>query len=87
MTYREFLKQKELQSIAAGFDIERTEINPMAFDFQKDIIGWALKRGKAAIFSDCGSGKTIMQLEYAYQVCKRTHGKALIIAPLSVVGQ
>lgn len=87
MTYQEFLKQKELQSIVAGFDVDREEINPMAFDFQKDIIGWALKRGKAAIFSDCGSGKTIMQLEYAYQVCKRTHGKALIIAPLSVVGQ
>jgi superfamily II DNA or RNA helicase len=50
-------------------------------------VAWALQKGKAATFTDCGTGKTIMQLEFAHQVCKRTHGRALIIAPLAVVGQ
>ena len=87
MTYEEFLKTKDLERIEAGFDVSRARLNKALFPFQKDIVAWALKKGKAAIFSDCGTGKTIMQLEYANQVCKHTKGNALIIAPLAVVGQ
>jgi len=87
MTYEEFLKTKELETIQAGFDIDRSELNDKLFPFQADIVAWALKKGKAAIFSDCGTGKTPMQLEYAKQIVKHTGKKALIIAPLSVVGQ
>lgn len=57
MTYEDFLKTKELQTIEAGFDVPREELNTNLFEFQKDIVGWALKKGKAAVFSDCGSGK------------------------------
>lgn len=87
MTYEEFLKTKDLERIEAGFDVNKRYINKNLFDFQRDIVVWALKKGKAAIFSDCGTGKTIMQLEFARQVCKRTKGKALIVAPLSVAEQ
>ena len=87
MTYQEFLKKKELQTIRAGFEVKRENLNSAGFEYQKDIVGWALQKGKAAIFSDCGSGKTEMQLDFAYQVCKKTGCKALIIAPLAVVGQ
>lgn len=71
MTYEEFLKTKELQTIEAGFDVNRDDLNPNLFEFQKDIVGWALKKGKACVFSDCGSGKTIVQLEFANQIVKK----------------
>lgn len=87
MTYNEFLKTKELQSVQAGFDVDRNELNPKGFEFQKDIVQWALRKGKAAIFSDCGSGKTEMSLDFAYQVHKKTGYNVLIIAPLAVVKQ
>lgn len=56
----------------------------MLYDFQKDIVRWALKKGKADIFADCGLGKTPMQLSWAYQVHKHTGGMVLILAPLAV---
>lgn len=87
MTYEEFLKTKELQTIEAGFDVPREELNPHLFEFQKDIVGWAIKKGKACVFSDCGSGKTIIQLEFANQIVKHTGKKALVVAPLAVVKQ
>ena len=87
MTYEEFLKTKELERIEAGFDVIPNKLNKNLFPFQRDIVAWALKKGKAAIFSDCGTGKTLMQLEFANQVCKHTKGNALIVAPLAVVEQ
>lgn len=87
MTYEDFLKTKEIETIHAGFKVDTETLNPMLFPFQRDIVAWALQKGKASIFSDCGTGKTAMQLEYAKQVCAYTNGKALIIAPLSVTGQ
>jgi len=87
MTYEEFLKTKDLERIEAGFTVRKSSLNSALFPFQKDIVSWALKKGKAAIFSDCGTGKTIMQLEFAHQVCKKTKGSALVIAPLAVVEQ
>lgn len=87
MTYEDFLKSKELQTIQAGFDVDKNDLNENLFDFQRDIVAWALKKGKAAVFSDCGSGKTIVQLEFANQVSKHTGGKSLVVAPLAVVKQ
>ena len=87
MTYEEFLKTKDLERIEAGFDIPPSKLNKALFPFQRDIVSWALKKGKAAIFSDCGTGKTFMQVEFADKVCKKTKGNALIIAPLAVVEQ
>lgn len=87
MTYQEFLRTKELQTVAAGFDYPRERVNNNAFDYQKDIILWAVKKGKAAILTGCGTGKTLMQAEYARIVTEETGGKALILAPLSVVEQ
>jgi len=87
MTYEEFLKGKELKTIEAGFDIDRDEICPMAFEFQKDIIQWACKKGKAAVLIGCGCGKTMIALSWSELVHKRTGGDVLIISPLSVVEQ
>lgn len=59
----------------------------MLFDYEKATVRWALAKGRAAIFADCGLGKTIMQLEWANQLCKRTLGTSIILAPLAVAEQ
>lgn len=87
MTYQEFLKTKELKAESCGFDIDRDSINPYAFDYQKDIIAWACKKGKCAVLIGCGCGKTLIQLEWAKAVNTHTHTPVLIVAPLSVVEQ
>lgn len=87
MDYEEFLKQKDYVLESSGFEVDKNELNPMLFDFQKDIVRWALAKGRASIFSGCGTGKTAMQLSWAYQVHKRTGGKILILAPLAVADQ
>ena len=81
MNYGEFLSTKSNIDVPTGIDVDH--INPMLFDFQRDITRWALKRGRAAIFADCGMGKTPMQLEWANHI----PGKVLIVAPLAVSTQ
>jgi DNA modification methylase/superfamily II DNA or RNA helicase len=85
MKYNEFIESKKVKNIATGF--EPVSINEKLFDFQRDIVKWACKRGRAAIWADCGLGKTAMQLEWANQVKKYTGGKILIFAPLAVSKQ
>ena len=87
MKYEDFLKEKQKTHILSGFEVNDSELNNNMFDFQKFIVKRALKAGKYAIFADCGLGKTLMQLEWASQVCKKTNGRVLILAPLAVVGQ
>lgn len=87
MNYDEFLKNKQKKVIESGFDIAENELNAFLFDFQKHIVKKALKKGKYAIFADCGLGKTLMQLEWANQVSKKTNMPVLILAPLAVSGQ
>lgn len=83
--YQEFLKRKEIQYVPTGFDCE--ERNPALFDWQNDVVRWALRKGKCAIFSDCGSGKTRMQLQWAQKVHEHTGKPILILAPLAVTQQ
>jgi hypothetical protein len=85
--YIKFLESKKKNITNSGFDIKQSELNSKMFDFQKFIVQRALKAGKYAIFADCGLGKTLMQLEWANQVCKNTNKPVLILAPLAVVGQ
>ncbi|MFZ5645796.1 MAG: DNA methyltransferase [Bacillota bacterium] len=87
MDYQEFLENKKIVVTPCGIDVPRDEINPMLFDFQRDIVRWALVKGKAAVFAGTGLGKTGMQLEWANQVHKKTGGDVLILAPLAVAQQ
>jgi superfamily II DNA or RNA helicase len=84
MSYKEFLKDKALIDRPTGF--EPTDLNPMLFDFQRDIDRWSLRRGRACIFADCGLGKSPMQLVWADAVRKKS-GDVLIVAPLAVSKQ
>lgn len=81
--YQTFLKQKEFTVIPTGIENPKP-INPYLFPYQRDIVTWALKKGRAAIFSSCGSGKSIMQIEWAKHVHEHTQGDILILAPLAV---
>ena len=63
MTYKEFIENKQVLIESSGINIDRSELNAALFDFQKDIVRWALAKGRSAIFADCGLGKTIMQLK------------------------
>ncbi len=87
MEYSDFLKTKQKAHIESGFDVIENELNINLFPFQRFIVKRALKAGKYAIFADCGLGKTLMQLDWAYQVSKQTNKKVLILAPLVVVEQ
>lgn len=87
MTYPDFIKSKAITTTASGIDVPAAKLNPHLFSFQRDIVRWALAKGKAAIFADCGDGKTAMQLEWAEQIRRRTGGKVLVIAPLAVSAQ
>lgn len=85
--YAEFLQSKRIVSSASGFDVAEGDLNPMLYPFQKAVTRWALRRGKAAIFADCGLGKTPIQLEWAHRVAQHTGSKVLIVAPLAVSAQ
>lgn len=78
--YGKFLSSKAIVDPPTGID--PGPINDALFDFQRDIVRWALRRGRAAVFADCGLGKTPMQLEWARQI-----GDVLILAPLAVAQQ
>lgn len=83
--YQSFLDSKRLTQKPCGF--EPVDLNPHLFDFQRDIVKWACRKGRAAIFADCGMGKTIMQLSWAEQIYKHRGGFVLIVAPLAVSAQ
>jgi DNA modification methylase len=87
MDYTDFLKTKKKNVIESGFDINKSDLNSMLFDFQKFTVKRALKHGKYAIFADTGQGKTAMQLSIAHQVSLYTKKPVLILAPLAVTGQ
>lgn len=87
MEYEEFLKTKEQKFIGSGFEKSKDDMNGMLFEWQKDIVKWALKKGRAALFEDCGLGKTAQQIEWAQSVSEYTKKPVLIVAPLAVAEQ
>lgn len=87
MDYHAFLSSKRQSADIRGIEVQPEEINPRLFLFQKDIVRWALRLGKAALFEECGLGKTAQQLEWAKHVTRHTRGKVLILAPLAVAHQ
>jgi hypothetical protein len=85
VNYSEFIKQKSQFKHEAGFTPKN--LPDFLFDFQAYLVDWALRKGRAAIFADCGMGKTAMQLAFARQVIERENKPVLIMAPLAVVPQ
>jgi DNA modification methylase len=83
MNYDDFLRSKRIRADLVGVDVLPALVHPMLFPFQRDVTLWALRKGRAAIFLECGLGKTFIQLEWARILGVRT----LIVAPLSVARQ
>jgi len=81
--YQNFLTSKTLTIKPSGLSIRDNDIHQQLFPFQRDLTKWALRKGRAAIFAECGLGKTLQQLEFA----RLTGERGLIIAPLTVARQ
>jgi Helicase conserved C-terminal domain len=85
--YQEFLERKKIISPMTGFSVERDSLHPELFGFQRDIVAWSLKRGRAAMFEGCGLGKTFQQLIWGEEVAKSTGNMGILLAPLAVTYQ
>ena len=81
--YATFLASKRIAVGTVGPTVEAGDIHPLLFPFQRDLVRWSVRKGRAALFADTGLGKTFMQLEWARLIGERT----LIVAPLSVARQ
>src|SRR5687768_1518106 len=85
MDYEEFVSSKLRHQASQGF--EPLSIHAPLFDWQKMVVRWAVKRGRAALFEECGLGKTLQQIALARQVQEHTCSPVLILCPLAVAEQ
>lgn len=83
--YSTFLDAKLHVGANSGFD--PVWMPDSLFPFQVSLIEWAVRKGRAAVFADCGLGKTFMQLTWAENVARHTEGRVLILTPLAVAFQ
>lgn len=81
-SYRQFLESKSQLNDNYGFD--PMFLPDFLFDFQRVLSEWSMKKGRGAIFADCGMGKTPMQLVWAENIIRKTNKNVLIVTPLSV---
>lgn len=84
-SYQEFLEAKRAVAPVIGKVIDPDDLPAFMHDWQREIVSWACKVGRAAIWADTGLGKTLMQVSWADRM--RGNGKALIVAPLAVCAQ
>ena len=85
MNYAEFLERKSQAGAMDGF--APVWMPDFLFDFQRAMVEWALRKGKAALFEDCGLGKTPQQLVWAENVVRKKNKPVLILTPLAVSHQ
>ena len=83
--YEKFIKSKK--HLLGDFGFEANYIPDIAFDFQKEIIQKAVRKGRIGVFADTGLGKTLIQLSIAQNVVQHTNRKVLILTPLAVAFQ
>ena len=85
--YRNFIKGKHKAHTDVGFSCPASVLPAGMKDWQADVTAWALRKGRAALFEDCGLGKTLQQLAWSDAVHRHTGGEVLILAPLAVAPQ
>ena len=85
MDYTDFLKQKAIILPPTG--IEPPKLSNDLFDFQRDIVSWALRRGRAAVFAGTGLGKSFQELSWANAIWESEKKRTLIFTPLAVAAQ
>lgn len=82
--YLAFLDRKVIVSAESAADMSPLAVNPMLLPHQRDIVPWAVRGKRRAIFAAFGLGKTFIQLEIARIVQRITGGMFLIVCPLGV---
>lgn len=82
MDYHKFLESKRHSGLDEG--IEPLWMPSFLYGFQTELVEWALRKGRAALFADCGLGKTPMQLVWAENIHRATNRPVLILTPLAV---
>lgn len=87
MTYEEFLIKKNEIKQFKGIEIEKSEINNILFEYQKDVVKHAIKKSKYGIYLDTGLGKTFCLLEIARIINNYENRPVLILSPLAVLYQ
>lgn len=77
--YDDFLKSKAHEGAEHGF---APLFMPSGLkDFQAAMVEWAVRKGRAAMFEDCGMGKTFQSLVWAQNVAQHTNKPVLILTP------
>lgn len=82
-TYAEFLASKQRRMEAVGRVVDPGELHPSLHDWQKEMVAWAIRTGRPALWWDTGLGKTRAELEWA----RLSGRRSLIVAPLAVCHQ
>lgn len=85
MRYAEFLASKRVTANREGIDVAASDVHSMLHPWQAELVQWACRIGRAAIWADTGLGKTVMQVEWLRMVTGS--GAGLIVAPLAVCQQ
>lgn len=85
MDYREFIRDKSQFRHGDGFHVD--DLPEFLFPFQRHLVQWALAKGRAAIWANCGLGKTAMQLAWASEIIKRENKPVLLLTPIAVGAQ
>lgn len=85
LSYAAFLEAKRQLGGQHGFS--PVWMPEFLFDFQVSLVDWATRKGRAALFCDCGMGKTPMQLVWAQNVIQYTNRPVLVVAPLAASTQ
>lgn len=83
--YGAYLHRKTHSRNDSGFD--PVFMPDQSFDFQQSLIEWSVRKGRAALFADCGLGKTLMELAWAENVARHTGSRVLLLTPLAVSAQ
>lgn len=83
--YADFLKSKKQSNDLNGF--KPLWLPDCLFDFQKLLTEWAIRKGRSAVFADCGLGKTLMQLVWAENVVRKENRPVLVLTPIAVSRQ
>jgi len=83
--YAEFLASKRVTANREGIDVAASDVHSMLHPWQAELVQWACRIGRAAIWADTGLGKTVMQVEWLRMVTGS--GAGLIVAPLAVCQQ
>ena len=84
VSYEEFLTAKATLAPVRGFEVDGTDVHPILKPHQRDLVVWAARGGRRAVFAAFGMGKTVVQLETLRLTLAQAGGRALIVCPLGV---